>query len=91
MLNHIRDWGANGPCLWFEDDDSSSSSDADRTGQNFSNDHIIMEPLKILAWNARGVASQEFRRTFKELMAKYNRMWCSSLKQEWVANVLRSS
>lgn len=69
MFNHIRDWGENGPSLWFEDSDSDA--DSDRMGQNFADDHIIMEPLKILAWNARGAASQEFCNTFGELMTKY--------------------
>lgn len=59
-FNPIREWGDNGPSLWFEDSDSSSSSDVERNRKSFPDDHILMEPIKIMAWNARGAASQEF-------------------------------
>lgn len=70
-LNPLRNWGDNGPSLWFEDSDSDADSKVERSNRSFPDNHILMEPIKILAWNARGAASQEFRQTFGELMGKY--------------------
>ncbi|KAF7828542.1 reverse transcriptase [Senna tora] len=40
-------------------------------GQNFLTEDYIMNPISILAWNARGAASADFRRTFSDIYQRH--------------------
>lgn len=60
--------GQNGNPYYPESD---CDSGVGQVGQNFPHPPCFMDSLNILAWNARGAASADFRRVFRELMMKY--------------------
>lgn len=51
---------------------SSSDLDEDHVGQNFIDQRVVMETLKIFSWNARGVGCRDFKRIFAKFMATHN-------------------
>ncbi|KAF7820937.1 reverse transcriptase [Senna tora] len=53
------------------DDASSSTHDHTLTSQTHSNNTDPMEPFHMFSWIARGVASGDFKRVFRDMIQRY--------------------
>lgn len=65
----LPDWDRGNPdeCYFS----SGSNSELGQVGQNFYDPPCFMDFLNSLSWHARGAVSADFRRVFRELVAKF--------------------